>query len=111
MADEAEDQPVLETLAAMTLASVDRSLLDPQSFALARLAALVAVDAPAMSYLMNLEAAGAFGVSAEQVQGVLVAVAPVVGTARILSAATHITEALGIELGLAELAEETDIES
>ena len=74
---------------------------------LARLAALDAVDAPAASYLANLGTAVETGVTLEDVQGVLVAVAPIVGTPRVVSAAGRITTALGlvIEIAEAELAD------
>lgn len=102
--------PVLETLAAMTLDTFERSGLDEQTYLLVRLAALVAMDAPPMSYLMNLGIAEELGVPLEQVQGTMVAVAPVVGTARIVSAAGKMLRAFGLA-GLAEEeAEDTDIE-
>ena len=41
----------------MTADSIEASSLDPETLMLVRLAALVAVDAPTISYLMNLEAA------------------------------------------------------
>jgi len=94
MAD--SDTPVLDTLAAMTAESLARCGLDENSILTARLAALVAVDAPAASYLMHIGPAVDAGVTIEQVQDILVAVAPVVGTARVVSAATKITEAIGI---------------
>ena len=53
---------------------------------LVRIAALVAVDAPPASYLLNLGAASELGIDAEQVRGVLAAIAPIVGTARVASA-------------------------
>jgi hypothetical protein len=96
MSDQPEQTPVLDLLATMTAASVGASSLDPETLMLVRLGALVAVDAPAASYLLNLEAAGATGVQAEQVQGVLAAVAPIVGTSRIVSATGKIMEALGV---------------
>jgi hypothetical protein len=77
---------------------------------LARLAALVAVDAPPASYLLNLGAAGEAGVDEEQVRGVLAAVAPVVGTARVASAAGNIARALGFATELAELEAEAEAE-
>ena len=52
---------------------------------LVRLAALVAVDAPPASYLLNLGAAGDVGVTSDQVIGVLAAVAPIVGTTRVVA--------------------------
>jgi hypothetical protein len=52
--------------------------------------------APPASYLANLEAVSELGVSPEQVQGVLVAIAPVVGRAALAAAAGSITRALGM---------------
>ena len=48
------DAPVLEQLMAMNLDSLERSSLDPKTYFLARLAALVAMDAAPVSYMMNL---------------------------------------------------------
>jgi len=92
------DTPVLDTLAAMTAESVARCELDENSLLTARIAALVAVDAPAASYLMHLGPAADAGVTVEQVQDILVAVAPIVGTPRTMSAAAKITTALGIAI-------------
>jgi 4-carboxymuconolactone decarboxylase len=103
----ADETPVLNLLAAMTAESMETSDLDTQSLMLVRLAALVAVDAPPASYLLNLGAAGEAGVDEEQVRGVLAAVAPVVGTARVASAAGNIARALGFATELAELEAET----
>jgi len=90
------ETPVLDTLAAITAESLARCGLDENSLITARLAALVAVDAPAASYLMHIGPAMDAGVTVEQVQDILVAVAPIVGTARTVSAAAKITEAIGI---------------
>lgn len=96
MTAESPDTPVLDTLAAMTAESVARCGLDNNSLVAARIAALAAVDAPAASYLMHVGVAMDAGVTVEQVQNILVAVAPIVGTARTLSASLNITKALGI---------------
>ena len=96
MPADSEDMPVLETLAAMTAASLERCDLPADTLLLVRLAALVAVDARPTSYLAHIGAAVETGVTLEDVQNVLVAVAPIVGTARVMSAAIHITEALGL---------------
>ena len=98
--------PVLDLLASMTADSLEASTLDPLSLALVRIAALVAVDAPPVSYLANLAAAGDLGVDEDQVRGVLIAIAPIVGTARVVSATGNIVRALGLALDLAELDEE-----
>jgi hypothetical protein len=105
MADEMTDTPVLDLLAAMTAESLEASSLDPEELMLVRLAALVAVDAPPASYLLNLGAASELGFELEDVQGVLAAIAPIVGTARVAAATGNIVRALGIALEAAELDE------
>ncbi len=92
------DTPVVDTLVAMTAESLARCELDPNSLLAARIAALAAVDAPAASYLMHVGSAADAGVTVDQVQNILIAIAPVIGTPRTLSAALKITEALGIVL-------------
>jgi alkylhydroperoxidase/carboxymuconolactone decarboxylase family protein YurZ len=87
------DAPVLETLAQMTVGTLERSGLDAQTYFLMRLAALIAIDAAPVSYVLNLGAANEAGVDAETVRGVFVALAPVVGTARIASAASKLIRA------------------
>jgi 4-carboxymuconolactone decarboxylase len=94
------DAPVLETLAQMTLNTLERSGLDPETYALVRIAALVAMDAAPVSYLLNIGVATDIGVPLERVQGTLVAIAPVVGSARIVSAASKMLRALGLEEAL-----------
>jgi 4-carboxymuconolactone decarboxylase len=90
------DAPVLETLAQMTVNTLERSGLDQETYLLTRIAALVAMDAAPMSYLVNIGAADAAGVPLERVQGTLVAIAPIVGTARIVSAAGKIVRSFGL---------------
>jgi len=77
---------------------VAASSLEPRELMIARLAALAAVDAPTVSYATNLEAAVAVGIDVERAQGILTAIAPIVGTARVASATAKIAEALEIEL-------------
>jgi alkylhydroperoxidase/carboxymuconolactone decarboxylase family protein YurZ len=96
------DSPVLDVLAGMTAASLERTTLDPQTLLLVRLAALVAVDAPPLSYDLNLKVAGQLGVTTEQVEGVLAAIAPVVGAPRVLAAGGNILRAVGLEIAMAE---------
>jgi hypothetical protein len=43
---------------------------------LARIAALIAVDAPAASYLANADAAADSGVTADDIQAVMIGIAP-----------------------------------
>jgi 4-carboxymuconolactone decarboxylase len=102
------DKPVLDLLARMTADSLEVSSLDPESIMLVRIAALISVDAPPASYLLNLGMASEIDIGAEQVRAVLAAVAPIVGTARVASAAGNIARALGLALDLAELEAEAE---
>ena len=97
-----EDLPVLTTLAALTAVSVEASNLEARDLMLTRIAALAAVGAPPASYVLNAGAASDAGITLEDVQGVLAAVAPVIGTPRTLLAAGNITRALGFALAVLE---------
>ncbi len=103
MTSPTDETPVLDLLASMTMESLAVSSLDPDETMLVRIAALVAVDAPPVSYLANLEALAEVGVDAERVRGVLAAIAPIVGTARVASATGNIVQALGVAIEVAEL--------
>ncbi|MFL5860480.1 MAG: carboxymuconolactone decarboxylase family protein [Solirubrobacteraceae bacterium] len=96
MPDSSPETPVIDALAAMTAESLARCHLDANSLLAARIAALVAVDAPAASYLMHVGPALDAGVTVDQIQNILIAIAPIVGTPRTMSAALNIGEALGI---------------
>jgi alkylhydroperoxidase/carboxymuconolactone decarboxylase family protein YurZ len=96
------DAPVMEALIEINAASLARTELDARSLMLVRLAALAAVDAPASSYLLHLGPAVDVGLTAEDAQDVLVAVAPIVGTPRTAAAAAKIVEALGLAIELAQ---------
>ena len=92
--------PAMETLVDINAASLARTELDPRSLMLVRLAALAAVDAPASSYLLHIGPSAQAGVTAGDVEDVLVAVAPIVGTPRTASAAAKIVDALGVAIEL-----------
>lgn len=96
------ESPVLDTLAAMTTASIDHNSLSPREYMLARLAALIAMDAPPLSYVANAAAIEESGITADEIQGVMIAVAPVVGAPRVMSAGGHILRALGIAVAVAD---------
>jgi alkylhydroperoxidase/carboxymuconolactone decarboxylase family protein YurZ len=96
------ESPVLDTLAAMTVASIDRNSLSPREYMLARLAALIAMDAPPLSYVANAAAMEESGITADEIQGVMIAVAPVVGGPRVMAAGGHILRALGIAVAVAD---------
>lgn len=98
----ATETPVLDTLADLTAAAGEHNSLPPRELMLARLAALIAVDAPPASYLANTATAADAGITGEDVQGVMIAVAPVVGTARVVSAGGNILKALGFAIAVAD---------
>lgn len=102
------DTPILDLLAKMTADSIEAADLDAEQLMLVRIAALVAMDAPPVSYVFNLEAAGDVNIGPDEIQSIFAAIAPIVGTARIASAASNITRALGIVLDLAELEAEEE---
>jgi alkylhydroperoxidase/carboxymuconolactone decarboxylase family protein YurZ len=108
MAAPTNDTPVLDLLGSMTADSLAASSLDNQTLMLVRIAALAAVDAPPVSYLMNLGAAADAGVDAEQIRGVLTAIAPIVGTARVASATISIVDALDVAIEVAELDQQSE---
>jgi alkylhydroperoxidase/carboxymuconolactone decarboxylase family protein YurZ len=96
------ESPVLDTLTDMTAASVDHNTLSPRDYMLARVAALVAVDASPMSWFANAAAIEESGLTTDDIQGVMIAVAPVVGAPRVMSAGGHILRALGIAIAVAD---------
>jgi alkylhydroperoxidase/carboxymuconolactone decarboxylase family protein YurZ len=96
------ESPVLDTLTDMTAASVDHNSLSPRDFMLARVAALIAMDAPPISWFANAAAIQESGLTADDVQGILIAVAPVVGGPRVMAAGGHILRALGIAVAVAD---------
>jgi hypothetical protein len=65
--------------------------------ALLRLAALIAADAAPTSYQWAVEAAMSAGASEADVADVVVAVGPIVGQARLTSAARQVAQALGYD--------------
>ena len=96
------DTPVLDLLAEMTASSIEASTLDAETLILVRVAALIAVDAPAASYLFNIGAANDIDIDVDQIRGVLAAVAPIVGTTRVVSALGKIAGAMNVALDLVE---------
>jgi len=74
------------------------STLDPRSFSLVKIAALVAIDAPPASFVVQVAAALESGASPRDILGVLTAIAPQVGMPRVVAAAPEIMLALDLDL-------------
>jgi 4-carboxymuconolactone decarboxylase len=84
---------VLQRLTQMQVDALERSKLDPETYLLVRLAALVATDAAPVSYLAHLGTYGDLEVPMGKILGTFVAIAPIVGSARVLSAASRMDQA------------------
>jgi alkylhydroperoxidase/carboxymuconolactone decarboxylase family protein YurZ len=91
------DAGLLEELLGLRLANREASGLDPKTYALVKLGALVALDASSASYAWQVGVAVEAGVTPAEVLGVLLAVAPQVGAARLVAAAGEIAMQLGLQ--------------
>src|SRR6516165_11677622 len=105
------ETPVSDALLAMTVTSLEISDLSPRELMIARIAALVAVDAPAASYALNALPAAESDISLADVEDILVAVAPIVGTTHVVSATANIARGLGFVIALAEAELEEELEA
>jgi alkylhydroperoxidase/carboxymuconolactone decarboxylase family protein YurZ len=76
----------------------EASGLDPRSYSLTKIAALVAMDAPPASYLWQVANALDAGATPREILGVLRAIAPQVGMPKVVAAAPEIMIALGLSL-------------
>ena len=75
-----------------------RTGLDPRSYSLVKIAALVALDSPPASYLWQVSNALDAGATPKDILGVVRAVAPQVGGPKAVAAAPEIMIALGLSL-------------
>jgi alkylhydroperoxidase/carboxymuconolactone decarboxylase family protein YurZ len=92
------DTDVLEGLLQARVEIQEASGLDPKTYALINIAALIGMDAAPASYVWQVGLAIEAGASPEEVLGVLMAVNPVVGNARTVAAAPELALALGVDL-------------
>jgi alkylhydroperoxidase/carboxymuconolactone decarboxylase family protein YurZ len=92
------DLSIIDEALALRAEHRKRTGLDARTFALVKIAALIALDAPPASYTWQLANAIEDGVSPEDIVGVLRAVAPQVGGPRVVAAAPEIMVALGLTL-------------
>jgi alkylhydroperoxidase/carboxymuconolactone decarboxylase family protein YurZ len=102
----AGDMKFIESAVGLREAALDATGLDARSFALCKIAALIALDAPPASYAWQVANALEDGVTPEDIVGTLLAVAPQVGGPRTIAAAAEITLALGLTLAAAAEFEE-----
>jgi 4-carboxymuconolactone decarboxylase len=95
------DDDLIRSILAIDLGEVEGSGLALKSSALVRLGALVASDARCICYQRDIQWALAAGVTADEIVGALMAVAPITGVARVIAAAPEFALALGYDLDAA----------
>jgi alkylhydroperoxidase/carboxymuconolactone decarboxylase family protein YurZ len=94
----AGDLGILENAVGLRELNREVSGLDARTFALVKIASLIALDAPPASYAWQIANALEEGVTPADLLGVLRAIAPQVGGPRIIAAAPEIMLALGLAL-------------
>jgi len=92
------DMTMLEQAMGLRESQLEGSRLDPRTFGLVKIAALIALDAPPASYAWQVANALDEGATPEDIFGVLTAIAPQVGGPRVIAAAPEIMLALGLSL-------------
>ena len=92
------DDRYIDALLGEERANATLAGIDPRSHALLRVAALVAVDAAPPSYMSAVDAGLEAGASYDEIVGVLIAVMPIVGVARVVSATPKLALALGYDV-------------
>jgi alkylhydroperoxidase/carboxymuconolactone decarboxylase family protein YurZ len=89
------DETALQAVLCMPVADDGSTGLDARTHALVRLAGLVALHSAPQCYEWAVTAALTAGATEEEVVGVVAALAPVVGVARLDRAAVEVATALG----------------
>jgi alkylhydroperoxidase/carboxymuconolactone decarboxylase family protein YurZ len=94
------EEGILASLLGTEFVDGEPAGLDAKTAALVRLAGLVAVESAPASYQWAVTSALAAGASDAEVVAVLAALAPIVGGARVNSAAPEVALAIGCDLDL-----------
>lgn len=92
------DMDVLREAVDLRESEQENSGLDPSTFGLVKIAALIALDSPPASYMWQVANALDAGATPAEILGTLRAVAPQVGGPRVIAAAPEIMVALGLSL-------------
>jgi alkylhydroperoxidase/carboxymuconolactone decarboxylase family protein YurZ len=92
------DEAFVEDQAALGLDPAGLSALHPKTAALLRVGASVAIGSSAVCQEWSTGRALAAGASEDEIAGVLLAIAPVAGLGRIVSAAPEVAMALGYDI-------------
>jgi 4-carboxymuconolactone decarboxylase len=102
------DERCIQSMLDIRLSDNQAPGLDPKTQALIRLGGLVAIGAAPLSYQWAAQAALDAGATAEDIVGALVAVAPISGLARVISAIPEVALAIGYDLDQAFEALDSD---
>jgi 4-carboxymuconolactone decarboxylase len=94
------EEGVLASLLGVDLAAAEPPGLDDKTAALVRLAGLIALESAPATYQWGVTSALAAGASDGEVVAVLEALAPIVGSVRVSSAAPEVALAIGCDLDL-----------
>ncbi len=95
------DEGFVEGEAGLGLSLAKTSALDPKTAALLQVAVLVAIGSPAVCLEWSTTRALAAGATEDEIAGVLLAIAPVAGLGRVVSAAPDVAIALGYDIAAA----------
>jgi alkylhydroperoxidase/carboxymuconolactone decarboxylase family protein YurZ len=95
------DQAFLEAVLGTEADNLEASGLDPRTHAIVRLAALLAIDAPACTYQWNVDEALAAGVTEEEIVGILITTARLIGVPRVVAAAPDLASMIGFDIDAA----------
>jgi alkylhydroperoxidase/carboxymuconolactone decarboxylase family protein YurZ len=103
-----QDEALIESLFGTRLDNIEASGLDHKTHALVRLGALLAQGAAPISFHANVEAAIVAGATDDEIVGTLIAVAPVIGMAKVISATPKVALPMGYDINAALEAREAD---
>lgn len=92
------DEESVETVLSRGAATIDQSSLRPKVDVLVELGALLALGAATSSLSRAVQRAMAAGASESEIVGVLIAVGPAVGQARVVSGAPKLAMAIGYDI-------------
>jgi 4-carboxymuconolactone decarboxylase len=97
----AHDERSIESALGIRLVGVDLAAMDAKTCALVRIGAILATGAGAPTYEWAVRAAFNAGATVEEILGVVTAVAPAIGVARVVSAAPALALAIGYDVDAA----------
>jgi 4-carboxymuconolactone decarboxylase len=92
------DEKVVGSVLSRAGGASEPRALDRKAEALVQVGALLSVGAPTASLRWTVEHAQATGATDEEILGVLVAIAPAVGLARVVAGAPQLALAMGYEI-------------